>query len=75
MALPSWHQKSNTSTIVPLIEDAVTSFQHSYVVTENGIAPCFGRSQSEQARNLIDFAAAPQARESLRESAAQFGLM
>ena len=75
MALPSWHHKSNTSTIVPLIEDAVTSFQHSYVVTENGIAPCFGRSQTEQALNLINFAAAPAARDSLLSSAAEFGLL
>ena len=75
MALPSWHSKSNTSKIVPLIQDAVTSFQHSYVVTENGIAPCFGRSQSEQAKNLIDFAAAPQAREELRAAASEFDLL
>ena len=75
MALPSWHSKSNTSKSVPLIQDAVTSFQHSYVVTENGIAPCFGRSQSEQAKNLIDFAAAPQAREELRAAASEFDLL
>ena len=74
MALPSWHKKSNTSTIVPLIEEAVTSFQHSYVVTENGVAACFGRSQKEQAHNLIEFAAHPDARESLRSSAAQMGI-
>ena len=74
MALPSWHKKSNSSTIVPLIEEAVTSFQHSYVVTENGVAACFGRSQKEQAHNLIEFAAHPDARESLRLAAAQMGI-
>ena len=74
MALPSWHKKSKTSTIIPLIEEAVTSFQHSYVVTENGVAACFGRSQNEQAHNLIEFAAHPDARESLRSSAVQMGI-
>jgi len=75
MALPSWHAKSNTSTIVPLIKDAVTSFQHSYVVTEQGLAACFGHSQSEQARNLIDYAAHPDARDELRDAAGQMGLL
>ena len=75
MALESWHAKSDTSTIVPLITDAVTSFQHSYVVTENGVAPCFGHSQSEQAENLITQAAHPRARDFLRESAIKMGLL
>jgi acyl-CoA hydrolase len=75
MALPSWHEKSNSSTIVPIIEDAITSFQHSFVVTENGVAACFGHSQSEQAQNLIENAAHPNARESLRESAKSMGLV
>ena len=75
MALPSWHAKSNTSTIVSLIKDAVTSFQHSYVVTEQGLAACFGHSQAEQARNLIDYAAHPEARDELRDAAGQMGLL
>jgi acyl-CoA hydrolase len=74
MALPSWHSKSNSSTIVPMIEQGVTSFQHSYVVTENGVAACFGHSEPEQAYNLIEKAAHPDARESLRESATAMGL-
>ena len=74
MALPSWHAKSNTSTIVPLITEAVTSFQHSYVVTEQGAAACFGRSQAEQASNLIEYAAHPNARELLRKAASDLGL-
>jgi acyl-CoA hydrolase len=74
MALPSWHGKPNSSNIVPLIDEALTSFQHSYVVTEQGIAKCFGKSQSEQAQNLINFAAHPKAKESLTQAAKEMGL-
>ena len=75
MALPSWHAKSNSSTIVPLIDGAVTSFQHSHVVTENGIARCFGMSEREQAANLIHYAAHPDARENLTSAAKKMGLL
>ena len=75
MALPSWHEKTNTSKIIPLIDEAVTSFQHSYVVTENGIARCFGRSQREQAQNLITHAAHPKAKEDLATAAKNMGLL
>ena len=75
MALPSWHAKSNSSTIIPLIDGAVTSFQHSHVVTENGIARCFGMSEREQAENLIAFAAHPDARTSLTQSGRDMGLL
>ncbi len=75
MALPSWHPKANVSTIVPRMTGNVTSFQHSYVATENGIADCFGHSQNDQARNLIEKAAHPTAREELREKAREFGLI
>jgi acyl-CoA hydrolase len=75
MALPSWHAKSHTSTIVPRITEAVTSFQHSFVATENGLAACFGHSEAEQARNLIEQAAHPDARADLRAHAASMGLL
>jgi len=75
IALPSWHQKANASTIVPRISEYVTSFQHSHVVTEQGIADCFGHSEKEQARNLIENAAHPDARGELREAAAKMGLV
>jgi acyl-CoA hydrolase len=75
MALPSWHRKSNSSTIVPLIDGAVTSFQHSHVVTENGIARCFGMSEREQAENIIEFAAHPDARAELTTAARAMGLL
>jgi acyl-CoA hydrolase len=45
------------------------------VVTENGIAEVFGRTQGEQANNIIEQAAHPDAREELREQAHAFGLL
>ncbi|CAB4584282.1 unannotated protein [freshwater metagenome] len=75
MALPSWHAKTNRSTIVPRLTSNVTSFQHSFVATENGIANCFGHSQNQQAVNIIENAAHPDARDYLREQARTFGLI
>ena len=74
MTLPSWHEKSQSSKIVPMITEGVTSFQHSYVVTEQGIATCFGHSESEQAQNIINYAADPRAKEELRLAAKKMGL-
>jgi len=70
IALPSWHEKSATSTIVDSLRCPATSFQHSFVVTEHGVASIWGRPQRDQANELIEHAAAPQAREALRERAA-----
>jgi acyl-CoA hydrolase len=75
IALPSWHKKANVSTIVPRLQEPVTSFEHSAVATENGIARVFGRSQSERVTNIIDQAAHPDAREVLREAAVSMGLL
>ena len=75
MALPSWHAKANVSTIVPRLTDPVTSFQHSYVVTEQGVADCFGHSQAEQASNIISQAAHPSVRDELTEAAREMGLL
>lgn len=69
MALPSWHPKANVSTIVPRLTENITSFQHSFVATENGIAACFGRTAQEQAKNLIEKAAHPSVREELTQAA------
>jgi acyl-CoA hydrolase len=74
IALRSWHEKSDSSTIVPLLPDPVTSFQHSAVITEQGCAQLFGRSQRAQARLIIEHAAHPDARDWLREEAASVGL-
>ena len=70
IALRSWHEPSDTSTIVPRLTDPVTSFQHSAVITEHGCAEVFGRSQRAQARLIIDQAAHPDARDELHESLA-----
>ena len=75
MALPSWHAKANASAIVPQLTESVTSFQHSFVVTEQGIAACFGQNQSQQALNLIEKAAHPSVREELTLAAQTLGLI
>ena len=75
MALPSWHPKAQVSAIVPRLSENVTSFQHSFVVTEQGAAACFGRTQNEQAINLIHNAAHPEARAELTEAATKMGLI
>jgi acyl-CoA hydrolase len=75
IALPSWHPKADVSTIVPLIDEPVTSFQHSAVATEQGIADVFGRTQAEQARSIIDQAAHPDAREQLEQAAREMQLL
>lgn len=75
MALPSWHPKAQVSTIVPRLTENITSFQHSFVVTEQGAAACFGRTQSEQALNLITHAAHPDAKEKLLAAAAELKLL
>jgi acyl-CoA hydrolase len=75
MALPSWHPKAQVSSIVPRLTENVTSFQHSFVVTEQGAAACFGHTQSEQALNLINNAAHPDAKEELVQAASEFGLI
>ena len=74
MAMQSWHPKANVSTIVPRLTENVTSFQHSYVVTENGVADIFGHSQKQQARNLIEEAAHPRIRAELRDAAERLGI-
>jgi acyl-CoA hydrolase len=75
LALRSWHDKSSTSNVVPLLHDPVCSFQHSVIVSEHGIAPLFGRSQRAQAKLLIDTIAHPTARNFLYEAALDRGLL
>jgi acyl-CoA hydrolase len=69
IALRSWHPRANRSTIVPLVDEPVTSFQMTAVVTEQGVAGVFGHDQKAQARNLIEHAAHPDVREELWEEA------
>jgi acyl-CoA hydrolase len=74
IALRSWHPKADCSTIVPLVDEPVTSFQMTAVVTELGGAEIFGNDQREQARQLIENAAHPGVREELWEEAVELGL-
>ncbi|MGO9488338.1 MAG: acetyl-CoA hydrolase/transferase family protein [Solirubrobacteraceae bacterium] len=66
IALRSWHEPSDSSAIVPRLTGPVTSFQHSAVITEQGCAQVFGRSERAQARLIIEHAAHPDARDELR---------
>jgi acyl-CoA hydrolase len=74
IALRSWHPKADCSTIVPLVDEPVTSFQMTTVVTEQGAAEIYGHDQREQARQLIAHAAHPGVREELWEEAGELGL-
>jgi acyl-CoA hydrolase len=69
VALPSWHERSSSSTVVRHLPGPATSFQHSYVVTEQGVAEIWGKPQREQALELVERAAAPSARDELRAAA------
>jgi acyl-CoA hydrolase len=75
VTLPSWHEKSDTSTIVPRLTEAATHFQHSAIATEQGIARTFGETERDQALNLINHAAHPRARAGLFEAAKEMGLV
>ncbi|MGH8827495.1 MAG: acetyl-CoA hydrolase/transferase C-terminal domain-containing protein, partial [Jiangellaceae bacterium] len=75
IALRSWHPRADCSTIVPMVDEPVTSFQPTAVVTENGVAEIFGRSERAQATNLIERAAHPRVRDELREEAHALGLI
>ncbi|MGH3330991.1 MAG: acetyl-CoA hydrolase/transferase family protein [Nocardioidaceae bacterium] len=75
IALRSWHPRAQCSTIVPLLDEPVTSFQMSAVVTEQGVAEVFGHDQQAQVRNLIEHAAHPTIREELWEEAHALGLL
>lgn len=75
IALPSWHQKTDTSTIVPELMTPATSFQHSAIITEQGTAWCFGENQKTQTRSIIHNAANPDARSELEEAAAHLKLL
>jgi acyl-CoA hydrolase len=75
IALRSWHPKAQCSTIVPLLGEPVTSFQHTAVITEHGAAELAGRSQADQAISLMDNAADPRIRPELWEESVAIGLV
>jgi acyl-CoA hydrolase len=74
IALASWHSKADVSTVVPRLAGPVTSFQHSYIVSEQGAAAIWGHDASGQAEQIIDQVAHPSVRAQLREAAASLGL-
>jgi len=74
IALPSWHPKADLSTVVPRIDGPVTSFQHSFIVSEQGAAVIWGHDAPGQAQQIIDHVAHPSVRERLREEARSLGL-
>jgi acyl-CoA hydrolase len=74
IALKSWHARADVSTIVPMVDEPVTSFQPSSVVTEQGTAELRGHNEKDQAKHLIDSAAHPSMRDELREEAYALGL-
>ena len=73
IALPSWHPKADVSTVVPRLTGPVTSFQHSYLVSEQGTATIWGRDAVSQAQEIVDHVAHPDAREELREGGRALG--
>jgi acyl-CoA hydrolase len=74
IALPSWHPKADVSTVVPKIDGPVTSFQHSYIVGEQGAAVIWGHDAAGQAEQLIGQVAHPSAREELKEAGRSLGV-
>ncbi|HEX7658376.1 MAG TPA: acetyl-CoA hydrolase/transferase C-terminal domain-containing protein [Pseudonocardiaceae bacterium] len=73
IALPSWHPKADKSTVVPRLAGPVTSFQHSYFVSEQGVATIWTHDSSRQAQEIIDHVAHPDAREELKEAGRELG--
>jgi acyl-CoA hydrolase len=73
IALPSWHPKADVSTVVPRLAGPVTSFQHSFIVSEQGTAAIWGHEASDQAGQIIDQIAHPSMRDELRAAGRQLG--
>lgn len=73
IALPSWHPKANVSTVVPRLDGPVTSFQHSFIVSDQGQAAIWGHDASAQAEQIIAHVAHPSARPELREAGRSLG--
>jgi acyl-CoA hydrolase len=73
IARPSWHPNAGVSTVVPRLAGPVTSFPHSYFVSEQGTATIWGNDASEQATQIITEVAHPAARDELREAGRGLG--
>jgi acyl-CoA hydrolase len=73
IALPSWHPKAGVSTVVPRLTGPVTSFQHSFIVSDQGTAAVWGHDASAQAGAIIAEVAHPSVREELRAAGRDLG--
>ncbi len=73
IALPSWHPKANVSTVVPRLVGPVTSFQHSFIVSDQGTAAIWGHDASAQAEQIITQVAHPSVRDELRDAGRELG--
>jgi acyl-CoA hydrolase len=73
IALPSWHPRAGVSTVVPRLAGPVTSFQHSFIVSEQGTAAIWGHDASSQAGQIIGQVAHPSVRDELRAAARDLG--
>ncbi|WP_246271689.1 acetyl-CoA hydrolase/transferase family protein [Amycolatopsis acididurans] len=73
IALPSWHPKADTSTVVPRLTGPVTSFQHSFIVSEQGTAHIWGHDAAGQAQQIVDHVAHPGVRDELRAAGRELG--
>jgi len=62
------------STVVPRLDGPVTSFQHSYIVSEQGTATIWGHDAPGQAGQVIGHVAHPSVRQQLREAGRSLGL-
>jgi acyl-CoA hydrolase len=75
IALPSWHPKADVSTVVPRLAGPVTSFQHSFIVSEQGTAVIWGHDAATQAGQIIDQVAHPSVRDDLRLAGRGLGFL
>jgi acyl-CoA hydrolase len=73
IALPSWHPKADVSTVVPRLAGPVTSFQHSFIVSEQGTAAIWGHDSFSQAEQIITQVAHPSVRDALRAAGRELG--
>ena len=74
IALPSWHPKADVSTVLPKLDGPATSFQHSYIVSEQGTAVIWGHDAAGQAGQIIEHVAHPLVRQQLLEAGRALGL-
>jgi acyl-CoA hydrolase len=67
------HPKADTSTVVPRLAGPVTSFQHSFIVSDQGTAAIWGHDAAAQAEQIITQVAHPSVRDGLREAGRELG--